>query len=68
VICHDYGPNGRDIRWETTVGEEKRHNIHLGEGMNEDAFVKLREERDRTLAMPKLIIPALQVNMRAGQL
>lgn len=66
-ICHDYGPNGRDIRWETTVGEEKRHNIHLGEGMNEDAFVKLREERDRTLAMPKLIIPALQVNMRAGQ-
>ena len=66
-ICHDYGPNGRDIRWETTVGDEKRHKIHLGEGMNEDAFVKLREERDRTLAMPKLIIPALQVNMRAGQ-
>ena len=66
-ICHDYGPNGRDIRWETTVGDEKRHNIHLGEDMSEDAFVKLREERDRTLAMPKLIIPALQVNMRAGQ-
>ena len=66
-ICHDYGPNGRDIRWETTVGDEKRHNIHLGENMSEDAFVKLREERDRTLAMPKLIIPALQVNMRAGQ-
>ena len=66
-ICHDYGPNGRDIRWETTVADEKRHNIHLGEDMSEDAFVKLREERDRTLAMPKLIIPALQVNMRAGQ-
>jgi len=67
-ICHDYGPNGRDIKWETTVGEEKQHNIHLRDGMSEDAFVKLREERDKTLAMPKLIIPALQVNMRAGQL
>jgi len=66
-ICHDYGPNGRDIKWETTVGEEKLHNIHLRDGMTEDAFVKLREERDKTLAMPKLIIPALQVNMRAGQ-
>lgn len=66
-ICHDYGPNGRDIKWETTVGEEKQHNIHLRDGMSEDEFVKLREERDRTLAMPKLIIPALQVNMRAGQ-
>ncbi|WP_269932932.1 MBL fold metallo-hydrolase [Aminobacter sp. HY435] len=67
-MCHDYGPNGRDIRWETTVADEKAHNIHVGNGMDEDAFVKMREARDVTLSMPKLIIPSLQVNMRAGQL
>ena len=67
-ICHDYGPNGRDIRWETTVGEEKAHNIHIAGGTTEEEFVKLREERDKTLAVPKLIIPSLQVNMRAGNL
>ncbi len=66
-MCHDYGPNGRDIRWETSVGDEKQHNIHLV-GKTEDDFVALREERDKTLAMPKLIIPSLQVNMRAGKL
>lgn len=65
-ICHDYGPNGRDIRWETTVADEREHNIHLAGGTTEEEFVKLREERDKTLAMPKLIIPSLQVNMRAG--
>jgi glyoxylase-like metal-dependent hydrolase (beta-lactamase superfamily II) len=67
-ICHDYGPNGRDIRWETTVADEKQHNIHVGHGITEDEFVKLREARDRTLGMPRLIIPSLQVNMRAGQM
>ncbi|MFT4725563.1 MAG: glyoxylase-like metal-dependent hydrolase (beta-lactamase superfamily II) [Granulosicoccus sp.] len=67
-ICHDYGPNGRDIRWETSVGEEKKHNIHVGVGKSVDEFVALREERDKTLSMPSLIIPALQVNMRAGKL
>ncbi|MBD8065041.1 MBL fold metallo-hydrolase [Devosia sp. PTR5] len=67
-MCHDYGPNGRDIQWETTVAEERDHNIHVGHGTSEDAFVKMREERDRTLSMPKLIIPSLQVNMRAGRL
>lgn len=67
-MCHDYGPNGRDISWETTVGEERRHNIHVRDGVSEDAFVAMREARDRTLAMPRLIIPSLQVNMRAGQL
>ena len=67
-MCHDYGPNGRDIQWETTVADEIEHNIHVGKGTNEDAFVALREARDATLAMPKLIIPSLQVNMRAGQL
>lgn len=67
-MCHDYGPNGRDIAWETTVGDEIDHNIHVGHGTDEDTFVAMREARDATLAMPKLIIPALQVNMRAGQL
>ena len=67
-MCHDYGPNGRDIQWETTVAEEKAHNIHLAGGTTEDEFVELREARDRTLAMPELIIPSLQVNMRAGNL
>ncbi len=65
-MCHDYGPNGRDIAWETTVGAQKSQNIHAHSGMTEDAFVALREARDATLAMPSLIIPALQVNMRAG--
>ncbi|WP_339766173.1 MBL fold metallo-hydrolase [uncultured Pseudosulfitobacter sp.] len=67
-MCHDYGPNGRDIQWETTVGAEKAHNIHVGAGKTKADFVKFRTERDATLAMPKLIIPSLQVNMRAGQL
>ncbi len=67
-MCHDYGPNGRDIQWETSVEEERKHNIHLRDGISEDDFVAMREARDKTLAMPKLIIPSLQVNMRAGQL
>ncbi|SET79661.1 MBL fold metallo-hydrolase [Paracoccus homiensis] len=66
-MCHDYGPNGRDIQWETTVGDEKAHNIHVGGGRTKEEFVKFRTERDATLAMPKLIIPSLQVNMRAGE-
>ncbi|WP_370320887.1 MBL fold metallo-hydrolase [Oricola sp.] len=65
-MCHDYGPNGRDIRWETSVGDEKAHNIHVGAGKTKEEFVKMRTERDATLDMPKLIIPSLQVNMRAG--
>jgi glyoxylase-like metal-dependent hydrolase (beta-lactamase superfamily II) len=67
-MCHDYGPNGREIRWETTVAEQRAHNIHVRDGVSEAEFVALREARDATLAMPKLIIPALQVNMRAGEL
>lgn len=67
-MCHDYGPNGRDIQWETTVEDEKEHNIHVGHGKTEDEFVAMREARDATLAMPKLIIPSLQVNMRGGNL
>lgn len=67
-MCHDYGPNGRDIRWETTVAEQRAHNIHARDGITEDEFVRTREARDKTLDMPKLIIPSLQVNMKAGEL
>jgi len=67
-MCHDYGPNGRNIEWETTVGAEKEHNIHVGGGKTKAEFVKFRTERDAQLDMPKLIIPSLQVNMRAGKL
>ena len=67
-MCHDYGPNGRGIQWETTVGDEKAHNIHVGKGATKEAFVKFRTERDAQLAMPRLIIPSLQVNMRAGDM
>lgn len=66
-MCHDYGPNGRDIRWETTVSEEKAHNIHVGGGQTREEFIAFRTARDATLAMPRLIIPSLQVNMRAGE-
>jgi glyoxylase-like metal-dependent hydrolase (beta-lactamase superfamily II) len=66
-MCHDYGPGGRAIRWETTVAEEKAQNIHVS-GKTREEFVALRTARDATLDMPKLIIPALQVNMRGGDL
>ena len=68
-LCHDYKAPGRDeYCWETTVKEEKASNIHVGGGKTEDEFVKFRTERDATLSMPKLIIPSIQVNMRAGNL
>ena len=66
-MCHDYGPGGRDIAWETSVAEERTNNIHVGGGKSRDDFIKFRTERDAQLAMPKLIIPSLQVNMRAGE-
>ncbi len=66
-MCHDYGPNGRDIAWETTVADEKAHNIHVGGDKTREDFIRFRTERDAQLAMPKLIIPSLQVNMRAGE-
>ena len=66
-MCHDYGPNGRDIQWETTVADEKANNIHVGGDKTREDFIKFRTERDAQLAMPKLIIPSLQVNMRAGE-
>jgi glyoxylase-like metal-dependent hydrolase (beta-lactamase superfamily II) len=67
-ICHDYAPNGREIKYETTVADERVHNIHAKDGVTEDEFVAMREARDKMLAMPRLIIPSLQCNMRAGQL
>jgi len=66
-MCHDYGPNGRAIKWETTVAEQKASNIHVGGDKTREDFVKFRTERDAQLAMPKLILPSLQVNMRAGE-
>jgi glyoxylase-like metal-dependent hydrolase (beta-lactamase superfamily II) len=65
-MCHDYGPNGRTIQWETTIAAQKADNIHVGGGKSRADFIKFRTERDAQLAMPKLIIPSLQVNMRAG--
>lgn len=67
-MCHDYGPNGRAIAWETTIAEQKEANIHVGQGKTKEDFVTFRNERDAQLAMPKLIIPSLQVNMRAGEM
>jgi len=67
-MCHDYLPEGRtEYQWETTVGEQKKSNVHLKEG-DAEGFVKMRIERDAELSMPKLIIPSIQVNMRAGNL
>jgi len=67
-ICHDYGPGDRDIAWETTIGEQRADNIHVGDGKSREQFINFRTERDAQLAMPKLIIPSLQVNMRAGEI
>ena len=68
-LCHDYKAPGRDkYRWETTVGEERRHNVHVHEGISEDEFIRMRTARDKTLDMPRLILPSVQVNMRAGHL
>lgn len=68
-LCHDYLPESRqEFIWETTVGEQRQHNIHVHEGITEDQFVTMREQRDARLDMPRLILPAVQVNMRAGHL
>ncbi len=67
-VCHDYRPGGRPAAWETTVAEQRAANIHIHDGMSEAEFIALRTARDRTLAMPVLMIPAVQVNIRAGEL
>ena len=65
-VCHDYPPAGRELRWETSVAEERESNIHVHDGVSEEAFVEMRSARDRTLEMPVLILPAIQINVRAG--
>jgi glyoxylase-like metal-dependent hydrolase (beta-lactamase superfamily II) len=65
-MCHDYPPETRDVRFETTVAEQRAHNIHLHDGIDEAEFVRMRTARDATLAMPVLILPAVQINIRAG--
>jgi len=67
-VCHDYQPDGRDVEWETTLKAQRETNIHIREGITEDEFVARREARDATLKMPKLIMPSIQVNMRAGHM
>jgi glyoxylase-like metal-dependent hydrolase (beta-lactamase superfamily II) len=67
-VCHDYGPGGREPACETTIGEQKRANIHVRDDTHEDEYVRLRQARDATLAMPALIIPSVQANIRAGAL
>ena len=67
-MCHDYMPNGRKMQYETTVGEQKVSNLHVHDGVSEDEFVAMRSAKDKTLSMPTLILPSVQVNMRAGEL
>ena len=67
-VCHDYPPATREARWKTTVAEQKVHNIHVRDGIGEDEFVTMRQARDATLDVPRLILPSIQVNVRAGQL
>ena len=67
-VCHDYGPNGREIACETSIGEQRARNIHVHDGIDEATFVSLRTTRDATLNLPALILPSLQVNLRAGAL
>ncbi len=67
-MCHDYPPNGREPTCVTTVAEQKRANIHVHAGVTQEEFVTMREKRDATLSMPVLILPSVQVNMRAGQM
>jgi len=67
-VCHDYPPGTREPRWKTSVGEQRAHNIHVREGITEDEFVAMRTRRDATLEVPTLMLPSIQVNVRAGAL
>ena len=67
-VGHDYGPGGRSIAWETTIGEQRKKNIHINSEIQLEEFVSVREARDRMLSLPKMIIPSIQINMRAGLL
>jgi glyoxylase-like metal-dependent hydrolase (beta-lactamase superfamily II) len=67
-VCHDYPPQGRTSQCQTTVGEQRKNNIHVHDGVDEEAFVEMRTQRDAGLGMPTLLLPAIQVNVRAGNL
>ncbi len=67
-VCHDYPPQGREPKWETTVAQQRASNVHVRDGISEDEFVAMRQARDATLEVPTLILPSIQVNVRAGQL
>lgn len=67
-VCHDYPPAGREAKWETTVAEQRAKNIHVRDGITEEGFVAMRKARDATLDVPTLILPSIQVNVRAGQM
>jgi glyoxylase-like metal-dependent hydrolase (beta-lactamase superfamily II) len=67
-VCHDYPPASREPAWQTTVAQQRAHNIHVRDGIGEDAFVAMRHARDATLGVPALILPSMQVNVRAGRL
>ena len=67
-VCHDYQPGGREPRWETTVAEQRERNIHVGGGKDEEEFVAMRAARDRTLSTPTLLVPSIQINIRAGEM
>ena len=67
-MCHDYMPNARPLAWESSVANQRAENIHVHDGISEDEYVTMRNARDETLAMPALLLPSVQVNMRAGRL
>lgn len=67
-MCHDYMPNDREMQYQTTVAEQRAKNLHVHEGISEDDFVSMRLAKDKTLNMPALILPSIQVNIRAGKL
>jgi glyoxylase-like metal-dependent hydrolase (beta-lactamase superfamily II) len=67
-MCHDYPPNGRLVNFETTVAEERKSNIHMHDGISEEQFIEMRTTRDATLEMPALILPSIQINIRAGEM
>ena len=67
-MCHDYQPGGREVQFVSTVAEERENNVHVRNGISEEEFVVMRHARDATLGMPTLILPSVQVNMRAGRL
>ncbi len=67
-MCHDYQPGGRDLQFVSTVADERLHNVHVRNGISEEEFVALRQARDATLGLPRLMLPSVQVNLRAGRL